>query len=81
VYAHCSILGAVSTIAVFLLQILPFNRERPPTIELVDDRAPLESGKFLHALVIEGRYPSWVLLILFKRAKGKLYTLSSVDCA
>ena len=63
---HITDAKATSIIAVFPLQILLFNRQGPPTIELVDDRAPLESGKLLHALVIEDRYPCRVLLFLFK---------------
>jgi hypothetical protein len=46
------------------LQVLLFYGEGPATVKLVHDRTPLESGKILHALIVESRHTFRISFIL-----------------
>jgi hypothetical protein len=56
-------------ITAFSLQVLLFYGEGPATIKLVHDRTPLESGEFLHALIVESRHTFRIAFIL-SRSRG-----------
>jgi len=58
--AHLSVIAALSP------QVLLFHGKRPSTVKLVDNRAPLESSEFLHALTVESRQPRRVSFFLGK---------------